>query len=454
MANTPHQHGPSSLNELQARVIDSVDDMSELIVRALSDTVRIPSINPKFPGVNYDDVVGLEGDVTRYLSEIYTAAGAEVDLWEVEAKRTNAAATLRGVGGGGTSRSLIYNGHVDVVPPGQTSRWTSGDPFSGRIDDDRVWGRGASDMKAGLVAQAFAAKALSDAGVRLQGDLIIEAVVGEETMDYKSGVASAIDRGYRADAAVVSEPSGPNALSVSPLSAGMLWCTITVTGKPTHASMRGQSIRAGGGGPEVGVNAIDKGFLVYEAMRRLEEEWAFTKTHPLFAPGHFTIHPGAVIGGPYGAQVPFMLSEYMTIDYVIWYPPHEDPTMIRAEIEAQAQAVAQTDGWLRTHPPFVEWKQNWHANEPGHVADAITDAVGRAHERVAAGSAYSGRPDIAGFCAVSDCTFLTESGIPAISYGPGDLRVAHSDDEYASIEQLIISTKTFALLAMDWCGVA
>lgn len=451
MRNHNHEGSVAPHTPTQVSIIEAVDAMRHEIVNSLSDIVKIPSISPKFPGVTYEEFLGLEGDVSRYLGKIYQEAGADPDYWEVEPKRTNVAAVYRGSGGG---RSLIYNGHVDVVPPGQTEKWSSGDPFSGRIDGDRVWGRGSTDMKAGLIAQAYALKALARVGVRLKGDLILQATVGEETMDHEAGVSSGIDRGYTADAAVISEPSGPNTLSVSPISAGMLWCDITVAGKPTHASMRGQSIHAGGGGSDVGVNAVDKGVFIFEAMRRLEQEWAFTKTHPDFAPGHFSLHPGAIIGGPKGAHVPFMLAEYLTIDYVVWYPPNEDPEDIKVEIEAHVQAFAQTDRWLRENPPVINWKQNWPANNPGEAAGEITRAVVRAHEWAAVGTQFAGAPAVTGFCAVEDCTFFTERGIPAISYGPGDLRVAHADDEYVSIEELITATKTFALLAADWCEEA
>lgn len=435
--------------ETHDRVLAAVDALEDDLVATLSEVISIPSVNPKYPGQVYDDVVGLEGRVSRLVGEIYEDAGADVEYWAVEKGRDNAVGTLKGTGGG---RSLILNGHVDVVPPGNPDRWTSGDPFSGRVDGDRVWGRGASDMKAGLVAQAFAVKALQRAGVALRGDLIVEAVVGEEVMDHECGVTSTIEHGYRADAAVVAEPSGPTNLGVIPVTPGLLWFSVTVQGKATHSSMRGQTIRAGGGGSAVGVNAIDKGMLVFQAMQRLEEEWAFTKTHPLFAPGHFTIHPGVVQGGPHGVLVPFILSEYMTIEYCIWYPPQDDPEHVKAEVEAQIRAIAQTDGWLREHPPVVEWKLNWPANDPGEAASAITGAVAAAHERVSGQTAYQGPPPVAGFCAVEDCSFLTAAGIPAISYGPGDLRVAHADDEYCLIDEVRLATRTYAALALDWCG--
>jgi acetylornithine deacetylase len=338
------------------------------------------------------------------------------------------------------------------VPPGDPANWRSGDPFSGRVEDDRIWGRGSTDMKSGILAQAFAARALHDCEVRLAGDLILQSVVGEEVMDHECGVTAAVRRGYKADAAVVSEPSAPpSPLAVIPVSPGLLWFSVTVTGKSSHSSMRGQTIRAGGAGARVGVNAIDKGWLIFDGLRRLEDEWGLTKRHPLFAPGHFTIHPGVVTGGPHGVLVPFVISEFMTIEYCIWYSPDDDPEDVKREIERRVHALAQTDGWLSEHPPAIEWKLNWPANKPD--ADAITEATLAAHEKAAAGSRFAGRPDVVGFAAVEDATFLTLGGTPAISYGPGDLRVAHADDEYVLIDEVVCAAKTFATLAMDWCGI-
>jgi acetylornithine deacetylase len=328
-----------------------------------------------------------------------------------------------------------------------------GDPFSGKIDHDRVWGRGATDMKSGIMAQTFAARALKECGISLQGDLILEAVVGEEVMDHECGVTATIKRGYTADAAIVSEPSSPpSPLAVVPISPGLLWFSVTVSGKSSHSSMRGTSFRAGGDGPSVGVNAIDKGVLIFNALRQLEDEWGLTKQHPLFPPGHFSIHPGVAVGGPHGVMVPFFLSEFMTIDYCVWYSPDDDPEAVKQEIDQHIHRAAQLDAWLREHPPVVDWKMNWPANVPD--AEAITGVTVSAHEQAATGTRFAGTPDVVGFAAVEDCTWLTRGGVPAISYGPGDLRVAHADDEYVMIDEVVTACKTFAVAAMDWCGVA
>ncbi|MCL4289403.1 MAG: ArgE/DapE family deacylase [Thermoleophilia bacterium] len=432
-------------------VLARVDALARELVETLSKAVQIESVNPKYPGQAYDEVVGGEGAVAKLVAEVYRGIGCEVDLFAIEPGRENAVGVLRGAGGG---RSLIYNGHTDVVPPGDPVNWHSGSPFSGRIDRDRVWGRGSTDMKGGVLAQAFAARALGEAGVRLSGDLILEAVVGEEVMDHECGVTATVRRGYVADAAVVSEPSSPpDPLAVVPASPGLLWFSVTVPGKASHASMRAHTFRAGGLGAAVAVNAIDKGVDIYLALRRLEDEWGQTKRHPLFPPGHFTIHPGVVTGGPKGVLVPFFISDFMTLEYCCWYHPDEDPEDVKREIEEHVHRAAQLDPWLREHPPVVEWKLNWPAFsvDPEHP---ICIAVGDAHELAVAGTRFAGRPAVNGFAAVEDVSFLNLGGVTAISYGPGDLRVAHADDEYILIDELVAACKTYAILALGWCGVA
>jgi len=439
-----------SASQLKDQVIRRIDDERDELVDLLSRAVRTESVNPKYPGQVYADVVGGEGRMAQFMAAIYRDAGADVDLFAIEPGRENTVGVIKGSGGG---RSLIFNGHVDTVPEGDPANWKSGYPFSGRVDGDRVWGRGATDMKGGLIAQAFGARSLARAGVRLKGDLLVEAVVGEEVMDHECGVTATVKRGYTADAAVVSEPSGPpHALAIVPVSPGLLWFALTVPGKTTHASMRAHTIRAGGLGAAVGVNAIDKGVDMFLAIRKLEDEWGQTKHHPLFAPGHFTIHPGVIVAGTKGVLVPFFVSEFMTIEYCVWYHPDEDPENVKREIEDHIHRAAQVDPWLREHPPVVEWKLNWPAfsideNHP------ICQAIGDAHEVAAGASRFAGRPPIRGFAAVEDCSFLNIGGIPTVSYGPGDLRVAHADDEYILIDELVMAAKTYALLAMDWCGV-
>ena len=435
------QREPSATD---ARISAAVDDLQTEVIEAVSAAIRIPSVNPRYPGQSYDEIVGGEGEVARLMASLYEGSGCETDVFGDEPGRENCVGVLRGRGGG---RSLIYNGHIDVVPPGPAEQWTSRDPWSGHVADGKIWGRGACDMKAGVVAQAFAARALQSAGVALRGDLILEAVVGEEMMEHHLGTTACIERGYRADAALVSEASAPpTALAVTPVTPGVMSFTISVEGKATHTSMRGETIHAGGYGAEVGVNAIDKAFIIYTALRHLEEEWGLTKRHALFRPGHFTIQVGVFVGGPRTGLVPFFIPDLSTMECIVWYHPDEEPDDVRGEIERQVRLAAEGDAWLRTNMPRVEWRHHWPASRVD-LSHPIVSATCRAHE-----CASSEQAVVNGFPAVEDATFLNQGGIPAISYGPGDLRVAHAIDEHVDIRELMLATKTYALLAADWCG--
>jgi acetylornithine deacetylase/succinyl-diaminopimelate desuccinylase family protein len=441
--------GDGSGSTAVERVLRQIDELREELFQSISDVIQIESVNPNYPGITYADVVGAEGEVARYVAALYERAGCNVDVFGLVEGRENAVGLLKGTGAG---RSLIFNGHVDVVPGGDPGSWSSGPAFSGRIDEDRIWGRGACDMKGGVVSQAFAALALRSAGVELHGDLILEAVVGEERMEHELGTTAVIDRGYSADAAVVSEPSAPpDPLAVIPVTPGAWFFSVTVRGKSAHGSTRGTTIHAGGGGAEVGVNAIDKGVFVFQAMRLLEEEWALTKRHPLFPPGFFSILPGVVSGGPGEAKVPATLADHMTIEYLLWYPPDNTADQIREEVSTHVERAAQLDSWLRLHPPELEWKLSWPSSAV-EVDHPLTVAAQLAHERAAEGSRFAGRPPLQGARYVEDTSFLAARGIPAISYGPGDVRVAHAADEYVLLEELVVATKTYALLAMEWCG--
>lgn len=429
-----------------ATVLAQIDALRDEMIATIQELVRIPSVTPKYPGLDVGPYLGGESRCNEALAPYFAAAGAQTDLWEEEAGRANLVGVIAGSGQG---RSLIYNGHIDTVPPGDPATWTGGDPFSGRVDGDRLHGLGAVDMKAGIVAAAMAMTALRRAGVTLAGDVILESVVGEETMDHEAGVSATVRRGYRADAAVVVEPTGFGAPpAIAPCSAGVMQLTIDVPGKATHVMARGSLIWPGGAGEQFGVNAIDKGFLVYEALRQLEQTWGFTRTHPLFAPGHFTIGVNVMFGRPPGPPVPFIVPHICTLETIVIYPPGVPAEEIRAEVEAHLAHACAQDSWLREHPPELRWVHHWppYAQPQDHP---ICQTVTAAYEHALAKPA-----NIAGFPAVDDATWLERGGIPAISYGPGNVMMAHAVDEYVPISEVMEACKVYALTAMAWCGVA
>jgi acetylornithine deacetylase len=132
----------------------------------------------------------------------------------------------------------------------------------------------------------------------------------------------------------------------------------------------------------------------------------------------------------------------------VWYSPDDDAASVRREIEERILAAARLDGWLQKQPPHIEWLSHW----PASVLDVrhpLVDATRRAHAAATGTDAT-----VAGHVAVIDATWLNLAGIPTINYGPGDIRFAHALNERVAIDELIAATKTYALLAAEWCGVA
>lgn len=440
------------MEKQKQRVLDRLDGIRDEIVALLSEIVQIPSVTPNYPNLDREQYLGGETACNEALAEHYRAIGCEVDLWEAEPQRANLVGRLRGSGGG---RSLIFNGHIDTVPPGPHEDWKWNDPYSGRVEDGRLYGLGACDMKGGIVAQFAAARALVEAGVHLQGDLILESVVGEETMDHEAGTTATVRRGYLADAAIVSEPSSyPLPLTIAPASPGLLYLVVTASGRATHPGIRAEFVRPGGAGDAVGVNAVEKGAQILAALQRLEGIWGMSKKHPFFRPGYFTIHPGVIVGGPPGPLVPYIVSTYCRIECIIWYPPDEAVEDVKAEIEDYIQKAAALDPWLAEHPPAIEWRNHWPPFQTDPAHPIIQTCIDAYETAAAASNGVRETAKVHGFPAVCDATFLNDAGIPTIVYGPGDVLIAHTRDEFVPVDELMLAAKTYALAAMAWCGVS
>lgn len=424
-------------------IIRKIEEMSSDIIHTLQRAVKIQSINPRYPGVDEAAVLGGEREVTELFKPVMENFGCKTDRFEKARKRTNLVGVLRGTGGG---KSLLLNGHIDTVPFGNLKQWKY-DPVGAKVVGTKMYGRGSTDMKSGDVAMVKALEAIVKSGYRPKGDVIITLVVGEETMDHELGTTACVKRGYKADAAICTEPSAPpHGLGVVPVTPGLWWVKIKVIGKITHIGNRSELFRAGGAGKKVGVSAIEKGIKVIHALQELEQQWGITKQHPLFKTGFFTIHPGVIMGGPTGVNIPFIVSDFCDIDYAIWYHPRESPGQVRKEVESYIRAAAQLDDWLKEHPPVFEWKLSWPPNVVP-LNHPITKTMANAHE------VANRRPaKFQGFHAASDVTFLGRAGIPAIIYGPGDLMVAHAIDEYVETREVVDCAKGLALAILDWCG--
>ncbi len=394
--------------------------------------------------VSIPSVVGSEEPCQTDVAEIMRGCCDSVDVWEPDpawldrhpayfhpgtafAGRPNVVGTVQGRGGG---RSLIINAHVDVVDPGPADAWTPG-PWSGAVADGKLYGRGAVDDKAGLAAMLFTARCLRALDISPDGDVILQSVVDEEWGG--GGTLATLHRGYRADAAIVFEPSD---LEVCPASRGGQAFRITIQGRGAHP------IRS-----YEGVSALEKTIPVLAGLRRLEAERQVRLRTPLFA--RYPIFAPIVVGKIAADRIPSKVPETCVLEGLMGYAPVEPYQAARKDLEDCVAALATEDPWLRAHPPRVEWLG---LNKEGAETPAAHPFV----QLISAGlEDATGRPPVlAGFPAGCDLPYLARhAGIPGVVFGPGNCTVAHGSNEHVPIDEVVAATKTLVLVVCRWCGV-
>jgi len=386
-----------------------------------------------------------------FTTDLLGSLGFSIETWDVGPSATFDAhpalvATLPGSGGG---RSLAFNGHLDVVPVGDTSAWTH-DPFGGELANGRLYGRGATDMKGGVAAALFAAKIALEHGFRPRGDLAFHLVTDEEVVG--NGSRECAERADRPDAVISVEPSS---LAISLTEGGLVHFRIEVEGLEAHAATRYLSVHAGGkrGG---GVNAIEKMLKIVVALQDLEREWANTKSHPFLPPGYDTLLPGIIVGGPGGGSEGRLnlfsnagtTPNYCSVEYNLWFYPDETLDAVRSEVESYVLDVCRTDPWLREHPPRFTWGINSIYFPPSDVSPDHPVV-----EEIRACARQAGlEPALRGFGAATDLAWYAERGIPGLIFGPGRIEECHVPDEYIETADLLHAAKTYALFIERWCA--
>ena len=337
---------------------------------------------------------------------------------------------ILGTHGRGGCRSLMFNGHIDVVGAGDEFKWRH-PPWKGTIDGGRVWGRGASDMKGGTVSALYALKAVIDSDAPLKGKVLFESVIGEE--DGSVGTLDACMRGIRADAAIVPEPSE---LVAVPAHAGAMSFRVTIQGRAAHAAIRNE-----------GVSAIDKFLPIYDALKRLEDERTARIRDPLYKiyPIPSPLNVGKIVGGEWPGIVP----ERLYFEARVGVHTDETTDQVRRQVEAAVAKAAKADPWLSEHLPVVDWSGGYRFDAAKIPSDhPIMETVKRAYRDVA-----GSLPRVEGRTYSSDMRFLVNLlGIPTMIFGPGDIREAHAADESISIADMETAARTMTLAILRWCG--
>jgi acetylornithine deacetylase len=379
------------------------------------------------------------------VTEAFRERGLEVDTWaatpgemrnyfehvgeqEAYEGRLNVAGRKKGVGGG---RSILLNAHIDTVPEGDHALWTQ-PPFGATVTGGRVYGRGSCDMKGGLATHLAALDALAACGIRLAGDVTVAATVGEE--DGGLGALSTVLRGYKADAALVTEPTR---LALVTACEGSLVFRLTVTGRSAHAATRDE-----------GVSALEKFVPIFNDLLAFERERNAALTHPLYRrfANKVPVNVGVVRAGNWASTVPEVLQAEVRIGFL----PGEELESFKRTVTERIMAVASRDPWLRGHPPAITYFGGQFIAAETAPDAPICTAIRVAHTRVTGQSAATEAVTYG-----ADMRhFIAFGGMPCVMYGAGDIRLAHAPDEYIEVDELLTAVKVVAGLLADWCGVA
>ncbi len=394
--------------------------------------------------VQKKSIQGHEAPAQKVVIDYLENLGLPVDVWDIQPEKLasnpyflseravfsnnpNAATVLKGSGGG---RSILLNGHIDVVPEGDLDKW-SVDPYAGIVKDGKMYGRGTTDMKGGTVSLLMAMEAIIKSGITLKGDVIFESVIEEE-----SGGAGTLDatlRNYIADAAIIPEPT---CMKLFIKQQGSIWFRIAVDGRAAHGGTRYE-----------GVSAIEKAWLIHQAILDLEKSRNKSINDPLYKQVQIPlpINVGKITGGNWPSSVP----DLVTIEGRMGVGPEERIQNAKKELTESIEKVCSTDEWLKEHPVKLEF----------FGAQWVPNSVSTDHPFVATVSSnfkqmYSRDVDVEASPWGTDAGILgAQGGITALVIGPGETRVAHYPDEYIEIDKMIEAAKLFANVIIDWCEI-
>ncbi len=403
-----------------------IDDRKDELVNLVSNLIKIPSENPTS---NVEEI-------TEFISEYLEQNKIEYEIIRSEPKYPNIVAKL----GNDEGKTIVLNGHADVVPAGDRNKWDF-DPFSGEITDTQILGRGTSDMKAGLAGIIFATKILAEKKAKLKGKIILHVVPDEETGGDK-GSKWLIENGYarNADACLVAEPTSYSNCEVG--QKGSLWIKIKSYGKSAHGSI----------GNYVGENAITKIIKILDKVEDLtqlkgkykESQLKVLEDSKMIAKGalkaegvenvidHVAVNVGTINGG---------IKTNMVADYCEAAIDVRMPIGVKAaDIEREFNKIV--DG---LNLQGIDYEFNWNseanytdANEP-LVKSAVNNAEKIWNKKVV--PAYQ--------WASSDARYYRYNNIPTIQYGPANTEGIHSYNETVDIEDVINSTKVYLGILTD-----
>lgn len=390
--------------------------------------------------------VGEEGAAQAIVARQMRAIGLEVDSFDVEPASLaddekfnqsprNYAGRPCVVGrrkGRGSGRSLVLNAHIDTVPVDTPASWTFA-PYGGVIEGGRLYGRGACDDKAGVIECLLVAHALQEAGVDLEGDLIVTSVIEDESTG--NGTLAAVHRGYTGDGVIIVDGTWPERFIVSHM--GHVTFQITLTGVAGHATSPGPN-------PITAVSSVVTALQEFVARRNAAHTspWG-PHERPYF------INFGVLRGGVWPGSVP----ANCTIEGQFGFPPPETPGGAKDAMRAALHALAVSAHWPLAAPPAIDFEgleTPPHQGDPNNpIVRLLIDTVRRRHGAALKESVIVGHCDLRHYTAA-------RGGATAAGclYGPGGGRNVHGTDEYFELSHLPLVAGNLACVALQWCGVS
>jgi acetylornithine deacetylase len=409
------------------RLWEAIEARRDELVTLVAELVRRPSL------------LGQEAAAQEFVADHLRASGLATEVWDLDeaqvelpeagrsgvpfAGRPNVAGVLRGRGGG---RSLILNGHVDVVSPEPLAAWTH-DPWAAEVVDGRMYGRGAFDMKSGLALNLFLARLLRDLGIDLAGDLTVQSAIEEECTGNGS-----LDmcRRYRADAALVTEPECGRFTWAH---LGVMWFRVAIAGRAAHVMVASQ-----------GVNAIVKAVPIIRALEELDRRLNET-VHPVWEgiDHPINLNVGVIRGGDWPSTVPGACELHCRVSFY----PGQAVAEMRALVEETVRAAALADAWLREHPPVVSYDGFGSGGSIVSLEEPSVRLLGTWHRRV---TGEELRPVVG--TSINDMRYFNFAGIPCGCYGATGGN-GHAADEWLDLASLVPTAKVVGAFVLKWCGV-
>lgn len=407
----------------------------EKYISRLGDLVAIDTQD-----IGHGILGGLEKEGQDYLIKLFNEMGASVVKDQVTEEtiqksikefkegnpghnyddRYNVYATFKGNGG----KSIMFNGHIDTMPPGDINMWNT-PPHEPTIKDGKMYGLGVCDMKGGLMASVMAVELLKDAGIPLPGDVVITSVIDEEGGGNGS-IAAAIN-GQKADAVVVCEPTDYQLIAAH---MGFIFFKVEIEGLAVHS-----------GSKWLGVSAIEKAVKLMNAIDELEHKWLMTHRHKLLPSP--TSNAGVIEGGSAGSTV----ADYCTFSTCVHYLPGMTHDDVVKEYTDAIYRCCEGDEWLKDNKPKISIYQAGGPFEMELEHDFVESFK----------DAYKTSIDkeikIVGSPAGCDSRIWKNiAGCPTLQYGPGRQQECHAANEYIELEQYLDAILIYAQLILDWCN--